>query len=283
LTADAASPRADGRRRRKPWPYAGEPLVPPDPGPGECACKRLDRLRAEVPHMLAAALQPIHAADRKVATETLIRIRASSRGDLVDAQDLGPAIRRQEIRNADGTVLREPSAVPAEWRDPSDTDPHRRTARKIAASRATDPLHDLQRSRYITRRHSRAARRWLDDYERSQVSIGSTVERIGMAVGAPGADGMYCSETVLIRLSRWKAACAAVGKLGVTAMAHVILGWPDPLHRDVKSFARRHHLGRRRKDGSTEIDERVALGILVAALDRLADFYDPPAPGGMSE
>ena len=266
MTADVASPRAGGRRRRQPWPYAGEPLVPPDPGPGECACKRLDRLRAEFPHMLAAALRSLHVADRQTAAETLIRIRASARSDLVDAQDLGPAIRRQTIRDAGGTVLREPTAEPSRWRDPTDDNPRRRTAREINASRAVDPLHDLQRSRYITRRHSRAACRWLGDYERGQVELGSTLAHLGMPRG--GGSSPAIPERVLIRLRRFEDACDWVGPgLCLHALLHVVLGWPDPLHHSVKSFAALRHIG-----------EQVALGILVAALDRLADFYDPPDP-----
>jgi hypothetical protein len=60
---------------------------------------------------------------------------------------------------------------------------------------------------------------------------------------------------------------AAFGARGTIILAQVVLGIRDREHRDVRSYTRRHRIAQ----------EKVATGLVVATLERLAEFYWPPS------
>jgi hypothetical protein len=157
---------------------------------------------------------------------------------------------------------REPTAVPAEWRDPDDLNPNRRAARVVQGTRAVDPVYaaHLRAGSKITLRHVRAANKYLTDYEMGILgSRPNAPERVG---GTRAAGAMYPSEEQCARVRSILIAHQALGAAATQILRHVVLGIPDPLRRDAASYARRFGM-----------DPKLAMGLLVAALERLAEHY----------
>lgn len=178
--------------------------------------------------------------------------------------DTGPSLRCKPVLAADGTVLREPTAEITQWRDPDDDRPQARQPRVIQGARAADPLLAMhQRGGLVTTAHMQAADRLRDDYETG--IMGARLSGNPLALGAGGPKpGQYPDEARLFALEAVREAFAAVGANGTALLLHVVLGVPDPMRRDVHSYA-----------AARGIEDRVARGMLIAVLDRLAEHYAP--------
>jgi hypothetical protein len=207
-----------------------------------------------------------------VVKRTQSKRSAAQFAGLDGATDKGPAIRQRPVLAADRvTVLREAQVEPADWIDPDDSNPIRREARRVSGVRVVDALSQMhKRSGLVSKRHLKAARAWAADYEFGPAGARPGAER-GMTGSAPSGFGpaQYPEEARVQRVSRYNAACATLGETGTLILHHVVLGIPDPNRRDVASLARRLHWR-----------QEIVQGYLLAALDRLADFYVPkPGPG----
>ncbi len=200
--------------------------------------------------------------------------KATHAPPLTEAVDLGPAIRRVPIYAADGALLRDATTAQAEWADPHDTNPQRREARRVSASRAADPLVAMmQRGKLITDRHIKAAGKLLDDWE---CGVLGAKPGGGKAFGSGASGGFqaaqYPEEARLAHLSSARAAQAAVGVTGFRILAHVVLGIPSPENRSVRAYAVRH-----------DMHEQTATGLLFASLERLAEHYNPRGRNGIAD
>lgn len=162
---------------------------------------------------------------------------------------------------------RAPTAVAAKWRDPDDLNAGRRSPREIKGTRASDPLVALSNrsGSLVTAAHLRAAGRFLADYEVGVLGARQNMPEKAGGRGSPGA--MYPSEQQCARLRSVQIAERAVGPTGVRILHHVVCGIPDPLRRDVASYARRFG-----------INAQVAMGLLVATLERLVEHYGDAVP-----
>lgn len=169
---------------------------------------------------------------------------------------LAPAAQRHAVvDSATGDVIRGPRVERAEWRDPTDLDPHRRHARTVSGFRRVDVLRNLHaRGGLVTPQHLVVAERLTADYEigiagaslrdPSQPAIRSTA-------GGPG-------DAQLAAATRYREAVEAVGPSAYAVLTPVVLdNWT------VRELAARRGVG-----------QQVALGLLIAALDRLVEWYD---------
>jgi len=158
--------------------------------------------------------------------------------------------------------LRPPTAVQSEWRDPADDNPNRREARVVKGTRAHDAVYAAHRrpGSLITIQHVRAANRYLTDYEIGVLGAHPNApERVG---GSRSQGILYPQEQQNARIRSISLADRALGTKAAEIVHHVVLGIPDPLQRDVASYARRFG-----------IDAKLAMGLLVAALERLVEHY----------
>jgi hypothetical protein len=178
--------------------------------------------------------------------------------------DLGPAIRLRTIVDAAGHELRPATAVLSEWLDPSDDNPMRRAAKTVAGARAANPLANMAaRSGLVTLAHLAAAERLSSDAELvggAAPGRGNPWMRLSGATVA-GA-GVSPSERALAATSRVRAAMAAIGDERSRSLVGHVLGFAGPERRDVASWAR-----------GNGMSAPIATGMLVAALDRLSDYY----------
>ena len=158
---------------------------------------------------------------------------------------------------------RPPTAVRTAWRDPDDNDPNRRNARVVHGTRAYDAVLAAanRAGSLVTARHVKASQRYLSDYEVGV--LGARPDAGERLPGTRSEGACYPSERQCDALRVVLNAQKAVGVMATQALRHVVLGIPDPEHRNVASYARRHGM-----------DPKVAMGILVVALDGLADFYE---------
>lgn len=204
------------------------------------------------------------------------RKRPSNDGEKAD---LGPDIRRVAIvsrapEDASAVrIIRPPTVEPASWRDPEDLDRNRRVPRIVSGVRAADPLLAMHhRGGLVTIEHLAAATKLADAYETGVLGAQEGRGRlVGGGTGPGFAAGTYPAEVRLAALGTFRAAMRAVGVRSVPLVAHVVLGVPDPMRRDVAAYAERHGL-----------DEKVVRGLLIAALDALVGFFQP-APDAIRE
>ena len=157
-----------------------------------------------------------------------------------DADVLVPA-----IQLANDAVMRDA------WDDPTDTGRRGTYVRMVHGYRRSDPLITLHRRspREITVQHLRAAERLRDDHE-----LG---EGVNLGVGAGGEAGPL--DVQLSARSRYRAAVAAVGPSLCAILLPVVLSaWT------VKQWSEERGMS-----------ETKAAGYLIAALDRLRDYYEP--------
>ena len=199
------------------------------------------------------------------------RVRAFSLSG--EAVDLGPSIRAVQIEGdvpvlVDGVmlrqrmVLREPTAVEGEWRDPADENPNRREAKRVRGRQSSDPLRTMhKRGSLITLRHLKAARTFAEDFEigDSGARPGSEKSPTRIAFSA----GAIPHERRLLALGRLREVYWVIGKMGSALLIHVTVGSDSGAGPgDVASWARRTH-----------IDAGIVTGMLVATLDRLVEHY----------
>lgn len=187
--------------------------------------------------------------------------------------DLGPKVRRlgldsrPEGEDSRPLVVREPTVMQATWRDPDDSNPHRRSAAEIVAMRAADPLRVMhRRGGLVTLKHIAAAERLLDAFEVGAFGAGEGRGRPLVSAGGGGRAKDYPAERVLNALQEFRSAMACLSPVQARMIGHVVLGVPDPERRDVAAFAARH-----------DLNEAFCRGLLVAALDALVQFYFPGA------
>lgn len=179
------------------------------------------------------------------------------------------AVQRRDISAADGTILRTARVEVGEWRDPDDTVALERGAdgkrhqRTVKGYRVVDPILHLHRRSpgEVTERHVRSANRLRDDYE---AHLGANSGRAPRVSG--GGSGWEPADYQIDAISRVSAAFNAVGpSMWHVLMPVVIHGWTVGRLAEAR--------------GSSA--HRVQ-GYLVAALDRLADHYEPAVQRGMA-
>lgn len=207
---------------------------------------------------------PIEAR-RVVATARAVdaQARAERLRQLHEAEDQpAPAIRRTAVVAADGAVLREPTAERAAWREPDDTNRFRRTAPLVQGWRRHSVLDRLyrvscSRSGLLRREHVRAGDRYALDAEEAGGGAATLRYQADVVRVAPGPreGGNPRAASAQRRLAE---ARAVLGESATTVLDLVVVG-----NVDVKAVA-----------GRLECPEKVAMGRLVAALDRLVEHYD---------
>lgn len=165
---------------------------------------------------------------------------------LVEPVDVGAT----SVRIANGTVTR------SEWADPDDSDPNRRTARKISGHRSFDGLHWLLSVGSISKSQHTAGSRYRRCWELGAVGCsGSAIARLGQAVS--GSSDAGPSEIKLQHLQRYQAAKRAVGGLADVVDEIICQGG------SLASYAKRWRL-----------NPLKVVGRLGAALDVLKDHWD---------
>ena len=227
-----------------------------DPGPPEGHADRLARIRSKAPVMLEEALAAIRNSKAETAANTIHRIAELLEDDRGERPV--PSIRTRTIEDHAGRTLREPTVERADWRDPTDTSPNRREARRIEGYRAADALKSLQRrGGQITDLHIQAARLLRTNYELGVLGARPGYERPVVSDRYFGpSDGPLPSR--IKALSDYRDAHNAVPRSQWAILEHVVLN-----NRSVSAYARDR---RSRKEQAT--------GYLLAALDCLVDHYD---------
>ena len=145
---------------------------------------------------------------------------------------------------------------PAQWDDPDDTGRRGSYSAVVVGWRRADPILALHRRspRDVTADHVRAVERLRDDYE-----IGEGARGVGRGAGG----GIDPTEAQIDAAGRYRAAVSAVGPGLCDVLIPVALaGWTV------------HALAERRG-----ISDHRAAGMLIGALIRLRDHYDPPVAG----
>lgn len=215
--------------------------------------EKLDTMRGTLQGRSRAGhgVESMSRRHRRVPTVTAAAIAQEQHDELLAA-----AAQRHAVADpVTGEIIRDPRVERAEWRDPTDLDPHRRHARLICGFRRVDVLRNLHaRGGLVTPQHLVAAERLTADYE---ISIAGASLRdpsqpaIRSTAGGPG-------DAQLAAATRYREAVEAVGPAAYAVLTPVVLdNWT------VRELAARRGVG-----------QQVALGLLVAALDRLVEWYD---------
>jgi hypothetical protein len=181
------------------------------------------------------------------------------------------AIEGEIVRTVDGRrkavreELRAPLAVAATWCDPDDVNVAS-NGWQIRGVRRADPLLNLhQRSPdEVTKRHIRCAERFRDDYEISEGA--HTGVNLARVQGSRG-DRSGPTERQMIALSVVRAVAAACGPTLMRTICAVVLGGATVA--DIAAWR--------------GLSGQVAKGYVIGALDKLADFYEPPVTGGAGQ
>lgn len=182
-----------------------------------------------------------------------------------DPGDVPERVRRARISDPrTGVAIREPTVERAEWPEPLVPGPKpARDPEPVSGWRGVDPIRRLaSRSSLVTDAHLAAVERYRDLYEHGFGGGGMrgrdvivTITRGRGATPSPPADAR------LAAVARWRAARDFAGGRFPDLLDHVALQLGD-----VSSWARR-----------TGIDRKIAMGMLVVTLDRLAEYFDLPA------
>lgn len=179
------------------------------------------------------------------------------------AERLVPAAQRLPVVEigADGktAIIRPATAERGQWDDPDDINDRAKNPRQVIGYRRADPLlrmHNADGGKTITKAHLQAAERLAIDYERGvegAISSGSPKERVDNEQGGDALDGQ------LQAISRYRDACDAMG----------------PSLRGIVQLAALHKWTIPKIAELIRLPEHRASGLLMAGLDRLADFYFP--------
>jgi hypothetical protein len=259
-------PNDAAKRRRVPRPYATDPNPPhPDPWPephGEA--KRIQNLRARFPEMFRLHADAVKAAREAEQADLAARFK----GERLAPESVVPPLRKHDARGPDGQVLRGPTAVRAEWIDPDDNNPNRRTAKRVQGHRndvirgifdtgrvnPNDPNDDTGKIKWS---HMRAVERYRRDYE-----VGHLRGMPGRWSDNPGIRGSevrqnWPEDVQLQALFRFRAVTKQLNE-SVSA----VLWWVVLENKHLKTFA-----------AWRGISDRDATGYLILALDALKDAY----------
>lgn len=173
---------------------------------------------------------------------------------------VGPAIVEddQGNRKAETVLLRRPIAERGTWDDPDDKNDRSKTPRQVHGLRRPNSLRAIHlRSGQITTKHLSAAEKLLD---LAEIANGarpgaerSEIRSSGVPTGA--------SEYQLDALTNCRAALDFVGIRGRLIVEAIVLGGMD-----VSAYAT-----------SRAMSRDVAVGMLVSAMDRLVEFFEPTA------
>jgi hypothetical protein len=159
-------------------------------------------------------------------------------------------------------LIREPIAERGHWDDPTDVNERSKSPRQQHGYRRADPIATLHARQplKVTRRHVRVCERLRDD---SEISSGARPgDGLGGLNGSSSSDGptaAACMATESLRRAK-----AAVGPSLWKIVDSIVL---SGVSIKVYSTNRR-------------ITEHNTKGYLMAALDALVDFYEPPIRGG---
>ena len=175
----------------------------------------------------------------------------------MDVVDLPPAAQLRPVEDSGG-LIREALLVAAEWRDPDDNNPNRRTAKVVRGFRRADPLANLAARGSISAAHLAAAERlriaWEVGVEGGSVGSGRDLSMPAIRSGSSTGDP---SERRLAALRVVGAARNRLGPLWSVVVALAIC------RVDLSRFA-----------AHTGMSRHAALGYATAALDVLTAFYD---------
>jgi hypothetical protein len=190
--------------------------------------------------------------DPAVPSVQLETIRGHVIRDVVVSTD--PVVTR---RVAVERTIREPLAVEAQWNDPDDKNERSKTPRQVIGKRRSDPLMMLlnRRDSSVTKHHMAAAERYRADYEVGELGArpDQTVGFASVSAGSPGGP----TQVRLDALKRYRDAKRALGRSSAGLLHTVLI---------------------ERIDITTNAEERgisrhVAMGMLIAALNRLEEHY----------
>jgi hypothetical protein len=144
----------------------------------------------------------------------------------------------------------------AEWRDPDDTNPHRREAKVVEGYRASDNLVYMHAKDCIGRGQMRAGQRLRKAYELAEFGISkSNVAALGTVHSTGTPDGP--SELRMINIERFNAAREAIGRLTDVIIPIVCRGL------SIREYSDRYKIPR------AAVSAR-----LIAGLDVLISYYE---------
>jgi len=198
------------------------------------------------------------------------RVAARTKVVVPPPGSLVEAVRIQTIVEKDGTLIRGPTAIRAEWVDPEDMDRSKRTPRKVSGYRRTDALVGLQKRSdgKITQKHLDAADKLRDAYqigvEGARPGQGRSFAQDAVMTGFAAGDYMKHDDR-LGALQRYKLALRAVGPSLAGILVHVVL-----LNRDLAAWAKE-----RKSLSGRELTSHDCRGYLIAGLDALVDHFYP--------
>jgi hypothetical protein len=168
----------------------------------------------------------------------------------LEGPDYGPEILRSRLE-----------AI--EWRDPEDTDRASSKPKMIKRITANPMRIDAVKIKSITEQHLQAATQLTDDYEMGV--LGAKLSRGFMMTARQGFHAGICpADAVIDRLQSYERAMLALGNSLGVVVRFFVLGIPDVGKVDLKTFAAMQGI-------STQTAKRE----LLAALDRLVDYYYP--------
>jgi hypothetical protein len=117
----------------------------------------------------------------------------------------------------------------------------------------------------VTTKHIQAASRLTDSCEIGMLGAKpGQGELIRVSGGSGSNTASYPAEQQLAALSDLRRVLGRLSERGASVIWHVVLGIPWPERRDVASWA-----------GLNGLDDKVARGLLIAALDTMVDHYFP--------
>lgn len=217
-----------------PWPQKPPTAAKSLPTPPSAPVTPVTRKAAGVARKATRAAE--RAADR---TRVLALLR--------DDRDSTRVVHTARLQNA--------SVDAAEWRDPDDLAPNRRTARVVRGYRSRDSVQTLQDSGAINKSHARSARRFRRDYELGEIGLRPSRDLAEAPSGFASGNGP--SETRLLHLQEYRATIAALQPRLTEVVLSIVIN-----NETTQGYAQR----RKR-------NQQAVVGYFLAALDRLTDYY----------
>ena len=145
--------------------------------------------------------------------------------------------------------------VAADWRDPEDNNPNRRTAKVIHGFRARDQVDILVENGTFNRNQAYAAKRFRTLYELGEVGLKASPNLLEAKVGFESSGGP--SEQRLMWLQAYRQMCQALRPGNVRVLLAIVIGG-----QRVKDYAARERMR-----------PTFASGVLLGAVQFLADYF----------